>query len=549
MANFASMSSLLQYVCLVGIMLSMPAAQAQQVSASRSTGAEKAPVVHVTGGRIAGIADTAHQLHIFLGIPYAAPPVGDLRWKAPQPVKPWQGIRVCTHFGHRPMQKRIFSDMRFRSDTTSEDCLYLNVWAPAHPGKTPYPVLVYFYGGGFVAGDGSEWRYDGASLAQKGIVVVTVNYRLGIFGFFAHPELTRESPHHASGNYGLLDQQAALQWVHDNIAAFGGDPRRVTIGGESAGSISVCAQMASPLSRHLIAGAIGESGAMIKPTIPAVPLSEAEAEGLRFAARIGAHSLKELRAIPAEKLLDLASQPGAFRVMPCVDGYFFPQAPDSLFAEGKQAHVPLLVGWNSTEVPYMALMQGKAPTPENYTAVIRQLFGGQADEALKLFPGHTEEEVIQSATTLASDRFIVYSTWKWAELHRHTGQQPVYTYIFTHPRPQEVHPHPQQQQPQPPPLKGAGHSWEIEYALGNLSTNPVYAWTPADYQVSQIMEDYFARFIQTGNPNGDELPRWPANGPRPPLYLMYIDTTAEARPETPQQRAQFQFLDQWYRQH
>ncbi|WP_297046162.1 carboxylesterase family protein [Thermoflavifilum sp.] len=543
------MSSLLQYVCLAVIMLSMPAAQAQQVSASRSTGAEKAPVVHVTGGRIAGIADTAHQLHIFLGIPYAAPPVGDLRWKAPQPVKPWRGVRVCTRFGHRPMQKRIFSDMRFRSDTTSEDCLYLNVWAPARPGKTPYPVLVYFYGGGFVAGDGSEWRYDGASLAQKGIVVVTVNYRLGIFGFFAHPELTRESPHHASGNYGLLDQQAALQWVHDNIAAFGGDPRRVTIGGESAGSISVCAQMASPLSRHLIAGAIGESGAMIKPTIPAVPLSEAEAEGLRFAARIGAHSLKELRAIPAEKLLDLASQPGAFRVMPCVDGYFFPQAPDSLFAEGKQAHVPLLVGWNSTEVPYMALMQGKAPTPENYAAVIRQLFGGQADEALKLFPGHTEEEVIQSATTLASDRFIVYSTWKWTELHRHTGQQPVYTYIFSHPRPQEVHPHPQQQQPQPPPLKGAGHSWEIEYALGNLSTNPVYAWTPADYRVSQIMEDYFARFIQTGNPNGDELPRWPANGPRPPLYLMYIDTTAEARPETPQQRAQFQFLDQWYRQH
>ncbi|MCL6524420.1 MAG: carboxylesterase family protein [Thermoflavifilum sp.] len=508
----------------------------------------QAPIVRVTGGLIRGIADTPNDLHIFLGIPYAAPPVGDLRWREPQPVKPWQGIRECTRFGHRPMQKRIFSDMRFRSDTISEDCLYVNVWAPAHRPNRLLPVLVYFHGGGFVAGDGSEWRYDGASLARKGIVVVTINYRLGIFGFFAYPELTQESPHHSSGDYGLLDQQAALQWVHDNIAAFGGDPNHITIGGESAGSISVCAQMASPLSRHLIAAAIGESGAMIKPTIPAVPLAQAEAEGVRFANRIGAHSLKELRAIPAEKLLDEASQPGAFRVMPCIDGYFFPAAPDSIFAKGQQAHVPLLVGWNSTELPYTALMQGKAPTPENYKTIIRQLFGDQAEKAWKLFPGNNETEVIHSATQLASDRFIVYSTWEWAELHRQTGHQPVYTYVFTHPRPAEVH-HTQQQPLNPPPLKGAGHSWEIEYALGNLATNPVYAWTKADYRVSEIMEGYFARFIKTGNPNGDALPHWPANTSNKRVYFQYIDTTAAAHEESEQFRQQMEFLHQWYSTH
>ncbi|MBX5439114.1 MAG: carboxylesterase family protein, partial [Thermoflavifilum sp.] len=435
------------FFCATSFLFSAAAGYAQAVSSLQHT--QQGPVVQVSGGLIQGVSDPKSGLHIFLGIPYAAPPVGELRWRAPQPVKPWKGVRTCTQFGHRPMQKRIFSDMRFRSDTISEDCLYLNVWTPAHPKKTSLPVLVYFYGGGFIAGDGSEWRYDGASLAQQGIVVVTVNYRLGIFGFFAYPELTRESPHHASGNYGLLDQQAALQWVHDNIAAFGGDPHRVTIAGESAGSISVCAQMASPLAKNLIAGAIGESGAMIKPTIPAVPLSEAEAEGLRFAERIGAHNLQELRAIPAEKLLDEASQPGAFRVMPCVDGYFFPETPDSIFAKGQQAQVPLLVGWNSTEVPYMALMQGKAPTPENYAAVLRQLFGAKADEAMHVFPGQTEAQVIRSATQLASDRFIVYSTWKWAELHRNTSHQPVYQYIFFHPRPQETHPQPQTPSPNP----------------------------------------------------------------------------------------------------
>src|SRR6476659_3030209 len=237
----------------------------------------------------------------FKGIPFAAPPVGDLRWKEPQPVQNWEGVRPAKAFGPRCMQAPVFGDMGFRANGMSEDCLYLNVWTPAKSGKERLPVLVYFYGGGFVAGDGSEPRYDGESMAQKGIVAVTVNYRLGVFGFMAHPELTAESPHHASGNYALLDQNAALRWVQNNIAAFGGDPKKVTIAGESAGSIAVSALMASPLSKGLIAGAIGESGALIAPTLPPVPLAEAEAGGLKFATANNWSTLVELRATKAQE--------------------------------------------------------------------------------------------------------------------------------------------------------------------------------------------------------------------------------------------------------
>src|SRR5215471_14643556 len=266
--------------------------------------------VKTANGVVEGTAEKSASekgaaVRTFKGIPFAAPPVGDLRWQAPQPVKDWDGVRKADQFGPRCMQRPIFGDMGFRSNGMSEDCLYLNVWTPAKSARERLPVLVYFYGGGFVAGDGSEARYQGESMAGKGIVALTVNYRLGVFGFFSHPELTKESPHHASGNYGLLDQNAALRWVQQNIAAFGGDPKRVTIAGESAGSTSVSAQMASPLSKDLIAGAIGESWSIIS-TLSAVPLAEGEKAGVKFAASLGkesAPSLAELRAITAEQLL------------------------------------------------------------------------------------------------------------------------------------------------------------------------------------------------------------------------------------------------------
>jgi len=454
--------------------------------------------VATMSGSIQGTVE-ASGVHSFKGIPYAAPPVGDLRFRDPQPVGSWQGIRKTQAFGPRAMQLPIYGDMKFRSAGVSEDCLYLNVWAPASGNHLP--VLVYFYGGGFSAGDGSEYRYDGESMAKRGIVAVTVNYRLGIFGFLAHPDLTKESPHHSSGNYGLLDQHAALEWVQRNIAAFGGDPARVTIAGESAGSISVCAQMASPLSKGLFAGAIGESGGLtgnIKPE----PLDTAEKQGAAFAARLGNKSIADLRAMSATDLLQAAAKGGRF--WPIVDGYFLPEAPDEIYSAGDQMKVPLLAGWNSAEVPYQGVLGASSPTVENFEAAVRKLYGDQADEVLNLYKATTPEEVRQAATDLATNRFIAYSTWKWIDRATATGEKPVYRYLYAHPRPPAVG----AMGGQPAPM-GASHSWEIEYALGNLHTNTVYAWTADDDKVSATMEAYFANFIKTGDPNGKGLPTWP----------------------------------------
>lgn len=531
-------------LALSTLLLAVPAFSQQQVTTKN--------------GVVEGYPTADAKVISYKGLPFAQPPIGPLRWKEPQPVQNWTGVRKADHFGPRAMQKPIFGDMGFRSDGLSEDCLYLNVWAPAGAGKgKALPVLVYFYGGGLAAGDGSEPRYDGESMARRGIVAITVNYRLGIFGFFSHPELTKESPHHSSGNYGYLDQHAALEWVQQNIAAFGGDPKRVTIAGESAGSISVSVQMASPLSKDLIAGAIGESGAAINPTLYPIPLAEAEQNGVKLAGRIHVTTLDSLRALPAEKLLDAAFQPGAPGTDATIDGYLLPKSLPEIFATGEQAHVPLLAGWNSAEVPYQFIMGPLAPTPDNYKKVLDKLYGDRAADILKLYPGSTEEEVMRSATDLSSDRFIVYSTWKWADLHVQTSGQPVYRYLFSRMRPPMVDKDAvaglaggvikgNGSKPAQPKAMGAGHASEIEYALGNLGSNKVYAWTPDDYKVSNTMESYFANFIKTGNPNGPGLTKWEAIRDNNRVSYIDIDVQTVLRKET--KRARYLLLDGEYMQ-
>lgn len=510
--------------------------------------------VKIANGTLEGTFNKETGVRSFKGIPFAEPPVGDLRWKPPQPPKDWSGVRKADKFGPRAMQRNVFGDMNFRANGMGEDCLYLNVWTPAKTGRKKLPVLVYFYGGGFIAGDGSEPRYDGESMATKGIVAVTVNYRLGIFGFFAHPELTKESPHHASGNYALLDQNAALQWVQKNIAAFGGDLKRVTIAGESAGSIAVSAQMASPLSKNLIAGAIGESGSILG-ALSAAPLSEVEQNGVKFATSVNATSLAALRAIPADQLLETTAKPTTPRFGPAVDGYFFPKDPFAIFAAGEQAHVPLLVGSNSEESGFGGVMGREKPTVENYRKALQRLYNDKADEVFKLYPASTEAEVMDAAQALASDRFIAYSTWKWIDLATKTGGKPTYYYLYSRPRP-AMRPEmgdavpglaggvvrgPQAATTPRPPNRGAAHSAEIEYAMGNLDSNKVYAWTPDDYKVSKVMQEYFANFIKTGNPNGKGLPNWPTFASN---QRMIID--ANTRAEADKVRARYEFMDQFY---
>jgi len=489
--------------------------------------------VATASGIVEGVLDGS-GVRFFLGVPFAQPPVGDLRWRPPQPPKSWDGVRKADHFGPRGMQRALFSDMKFRSDGVSEDSLYLNVWTPAKAAKDKLPVLVYFYGGGFTTGDGSEYRYDGMSMARRGIVAVTANYRLGAFGFLALPELTQESPHHASGNYGLLDQQAALAWVQKNIAAFGGDPKKVTIAGESAGSISVSAQMASPLSKGLFARAIGESGSLLG-AFSAVPLAQAEVVGAKFMETAGAKSLAELRALPAEKILAV----NAARIGLAIDGYFLPEDPMAIFTQGRQALVPLLVGWNSQESEGRSLLRGQ-PNVANFESAIQRLYPTNFEKALSVYKPEADNltDVTRVANELAGDRWISFSTWRWA-YHQSRAGQPVYRYYYVHPRPAMLRTGPaglsgsRSNAPaampaQPPPI-GAVHSAEIEYALGNLSTNALYGWAPEDFKLSEAMQSYFANFIKTGNPNGKGLPVWPKMNDGKTVKLMRLDVKPEAQ--------------------
>jgi para-nitrobenzyl esterase len=383
--------------------------------------------------------------------------------------------------------------------------------------------MVWIYGGGFAAGSASEPRQDGERLAEKGVVVVSLNYRLGIFGFFAHAELAQESGHDSAGNYGLLDQVSALEWVHKNIGAFGGDAGNVTIFGESAGSFSVSALMASPLTQGLFEHAIGESGAYFGKTLEAKTLKQSEEADKKFGETIGAPTLAALRAKSANELLQEATRQKGLRFVPNIDGYFLPEDVSSIYAAGKQRHVPLLAGWNADEGNYETVFRKEKPTLQNYVARIHAIYGDKADAILSAYPASNDEQAKRAAQDLAGDRFIGYSTWKWIEMQSATGGSPVYRYHFEDAPPAD---------PTDPKSasRGAYHSAEIEFVFEALASKHL-PWREDDRKLSDIMATYWSNFAKNGNPNGDDLAKWPAYIKDNGYQIMHLTTDPHAGPD------------------
>ncbi len=492
-------------------------------------------VVKTDKGKVEGVYTADQQVRAFKGIPYAAPPVGDLRWQEPHPAAKWKDVLQATDFGHHCIQTSSYPDMIFHDPGQSEDCLTLNVWTPAKSKKDKLPVMVWIYGGGYTGGGTSEARQDGQYLAHRGVVVVSMNYRLGIFGFFALPELAAESPHHSAGNYGLMDQAAAIQWVKRNIAAFGGDPNNLTIFGESAGAFSVSAQMASPLTKGLISKAIGESGgALVSAGLRFPLLADQETRDEAFAQRaFGTSRLSDLRKLSVDEILKGTKEYAgeSLRFAPDIDGYFLPEPVAQIYAEGKQAHVPMLAGWNKDEARGAVILAKVQPTSESFKAEAEKAFGDRADEFLKLYPATTDAEAIQSAGDFVSDRFIVYSTWRWLEAQVATGDAPVYRYRFDLGSPgDKFH----------PASIGAFHSDDIEYVFGTLDSRQEAVWRPEDRALSNQIQQYWTNFAKTGDPNGAGLPKWPQYH-APDWMVMHLDATSEARPDM--HRARYLFLD------
>jgi len=489
--------------------------------------------VAVTGGALEGTTGADSSIRIFKGVPFAAPPVGQLRWRPPAPVLPWKGVRQADTWGTRCMQGEMFGGpLISREETMGEDCLYLNVWAPASKPDSKLPVLVVFHGGGFAAGSASEPRTDGEWYARQGIVVVAPNYRLGVFGFLAHPELTAESGGRGSGNYGMLDQVAALEWVRENIAAFGGDPDNVTVNGESAGSLSLSALMASPLSRDLFHKAIGQSGAYFESPpggMALKSLADKEQDGVRLAQSVGAITLADLRAQSADKLLDAVMKTGGWGYSPGLDGYFLPQPVAQFYAAGEQANIPLLAGWNSSELGMSIALNPEKPTVVSFKMELAQRFGESAAAAAEVYPASSDDEAMQSAADLASDLFISYSTWKWIEKHIETARAPVYRYRFDRVMPDD-----------PASRFGALHAVEIEYAFNTLDSKQS-EWRAEDREIARLMATTFANFVKTGDPNGPDVPQWPEFGTSG--MVMYFDSEVRAGPE--EHRERYDFLDAW----
>ena len=461
--------------------------------------------VKVAGGRVEGVPGKDASITAFKGIPFAAPPVGDLRWHAPKPVLPWQGIRKASQFGNSCVQNIVAETKpwtyEFMTHTdVSEDCLFLNVWTGAKAAGENRPVYVYIYGGGNVAGSGAVPVYDGEGLAKKGVVVVTVNYRLGIFGFFTHPELTEESAVHTSGNYALLDLIAALNWIHDNIAAFGGNPERVTIGGQSAGAANVHCLVASPLAKGLFHGAIAESGSSVSRLglMGAGRLADQEKAGVRFAEAKGAHSLAALRKLSWQEIFAPVQGGGRFGIV--MDGYVLPISAAEAFAQGKQNDVPTITGCNREDLGGGATHP--TVTAEQFERQAQQRYGDLASEFLKLYPAATDDRAKVSSNESAwdSERAEQYF---WAVVRGKTAKTQAYTYFWEHTL------------PGPDADKyGAFHTSEVPYVMNTLYTSG-RPFTDEDRKIADAMSSYWVNFIRTGDPNGKGLAHWPSASEQP----------------------------------
>jgi para-nitrobenzyl esterase len=469
--------------------------------------------VKVSGGLLSGVPGRDPSVTVFKGIPYAAAPVGNLRWKAPAPVVSWKGIRNADNFGPSCIQEIVTERKPHTREfmahgEISEDCLSLNVWTAAKSASDLHPVYVFFHGGAFREGSGSVAAYDGEGLAKKGIVVITINYRLGVFGFLAHPELTKESTYRASGNYGALDQIAALRWVQENIKAFGGDPTRVVIGGQSAGGMSVHNLIASPLAKGLFHRAIVESGgsSVSGPLSIISDLADAEAYGVKFAALKGAHSLIELRALTWQKLAEPVQEDQtpakagalpALRFSPIVDGYYLPAQVSQVVAQGKQNDVPILTGANKGELGKLIMGPQEPVSVESYVKQARQQYADMADEFLKLYPAATDKEAQIASEQSDRDQSLV-SMYLWAKMRAKTSNTKAFLYLWDH-----TLPGPDAQK------YGAFHTAEVPFVMNTLymSDRP---FTEADRRIADMMSSYWANFISTGDPNGKGLPSWPA---------------------------------------
>jgi para-nitrobenzyl esterase len=473
--------------------------------------AQQPDPVKVSTGMLQGTFEDG--LTVYKGIPFAAPPVGDLRWRAPQTPAEWDGVKLATKFAPAPMQGGNPPSGK------SEDCLYLNVWTPAQSPKEKIPVLVWIYGGGFSFGATSEPVYSGEKLAKKGVVLVSIAYRVGPLAFLAHPELSAENPNHVSGNYGLLDMIAGLQWIQRNIAAFGGDPEKVTIFGESAGGISVSMLCASPLAKGLFHGAISQSGGSFGPTRPTTypgenmkTLKQAETDGEAYAKSAGVTTIAELRKINADKL------PGGFgmgNAWPVVDGYVIPNDQYKLYEAGKYNDVPVLIGYNSDEGASFS----REKTPEEFIIGVKTRYGNFADDLIKAYPvGATT--VPKTARDLARDAAFGWQTWIWARLQSQTGKSKVFYYYFDQ--------HPEYPENSPRFGYGSPHGQDVAYVFQHLDA-PNPQTTSTDLEISDAMSTYWTNFARYGDPNGKNMPVWPAFSDSNP-QVMYFSQAPYAGP-------------------